>query len=291
MGEVEIPCCVLDNQTRVITHRGLQRSLNMAESGGAQRMVDLVESIQRKGVYAKDLSTRIANPIKFIPKQGRPAFGYEATVLADLCDLILEARKSKALGSQRDHIAQQCEILVRGFARVGIVALVDEATGYQAERERDGLARILEAFVAKELKKWVKTFPPEFYQALCKLKGVEYPPPKKTFPQYFGHLTNNIVYDRLAPGVKEELRRRNPIVDRGQRRHKHHQYLTRDIGHPALREHLWAVTILMKASEDWDAFKESLDKVLPVQVDVPMLLWENQGKPVVPLSPASSSDV
>jgi hypothetical protein len=52
---------------------------------------------------------------------------------------------------QQEHIAKQAEILVRGFAGVGIIALVDEATGYQQDRARDALSRILEAFIAKEL--------------------------------------------------------------------------------------------------------------------------------------------
>lgn len=36
--------------------------------------------------------------------------------------------------------------------------------GDQDLRARDALAKILEAFVAKEIRKWVKTFPVEFYK-------------------------------------------------------------------------------------------------------------------------------
>ena len=77
---------------------------------------------------------------------------------------ILEARKEGALTGRQQHIAERCEIIVRGFARVGIIALIDEATGYQADRARDALAKILEAFVTKELRRWVKTFPADFYE-------------------------------------------------------------------------------------------------------------------------------
>ena len=45
----------------------------------------------------------------------------------------------KLLPSQR-HVAEQCRILLHGFANVGIIALVDEATGYQDARARDALA-------------------------------------------------------------------------------------------------------------------------------------------------------
>jgi hypothetical protein len=101
--------------------------------------------------------------------------GYPATILADICDVVLAARKAGVLQKQQEHIADQCEILVRGFARVGIIALVDEATGFQRDRAKDALTRILEAFIAKELRPWLRTFPDEFYQELYRLKGKEFP--------------------------------------------------------------------------------------------------------------------
>jgi hypothetical protein len=49
---------------------------------------------------------------------------------------------------------------MRGFARVCIVALVDEVTGYQYFRARQ--------FISKKLRKWAKTFPDEFYERMFK---------------------------------------------------------------------------------------------------------------------------
>lgn len=281
IGKLEIPCYVLEDGTRVLSGRGMQAAMNLGQGHGAL-LTSFLNSKNLKPFIDNDLAMVIKKPIRFVRpgRGGKLAVGFEATVLADVCDAVLMARSSEKLTKRELLIAKQCEILTRAFAKVGIIALIDEATGYQAERERDALARILEAFVSKDLKKWVKTFPPEYYRELCRLKGVEYPPQKKTFPQYFGHLTNNIIYDRLAPGVKNELQRRNPVIDRKHRRHKHHQHLTLDVGHPALREHLWATTVLMKASDDWEQFKRSLDKALPVQIDVPMPLWEDQDLPI-----------
>ena len=76
--------------------------------------------------------------------------GYEATILADICEAFLEARNSIELSTRQRIIADQCEILIRGFARVGITALVDAATGYQYERERDALQSILKAYINEE---------------------------------------------------------------------------------------------------------------------------------------------
>src|SRR6185312_6528107 len=106
-----------------------------------------------------DMMLLIQHPIRFRHSSGGGvAFGYPATLLADICDAVLAARKAGVLQKQQEHIAAQAEILVRGFARVGIIALVDEATGYQRDRAADALSKILEAFIEKELQPWVKTF-------------------------------------------------------------------------------------------------------------------------------------
>ena len=165
IGDIEIPCYVLEDGTRLLSQRGLQTGIGMSIGGGSrvgeQRVAVFVETLGQKGLDIKDLSARLRNPIRFsFPGGGRSAYGYEATILADMCDAVLAARqKGGILQPQQAHIAQQCEILVRGFARVGIIALVDEATGYQRDRAKDALAKILEDFIAKELQPYVPTFP------------------------------------------------------------------------------------------------------------------------------------
>jgi hypothetical protein len=94
---------------------------------------------------------------------------------------------------------------MRGFARVGIDALVDEATGFQEVRVKDALAKILERFVAKEIQNYVKLFPLGYYKGLCRLKGIPFVE-NLQLPWYFGHLTNNVVYGRLAPAALYALR-------------------------------------------------------------------------------------
>jgi hypothetical protein len=181
-----------------------------------------------------------------------------------ICEVFLSARDNNALPYNQMSIAKQCEILMRGLAHIGITALVDEATGFQYERARNALAEILEKFIAKELAAWVKTFDDEYYKEICRLKGLDYSKIAIRKPQYFGHYTNNIVYKRLAPGILEELKQKNPTTDsRGNRKAKHHQWLTPDMGHPKLREHLAVVTSLMKISDDWSGFILLLNKAKP----------------------------
>jgi hypothetical protein len=234
-------------------------------SAGARRLGSFLYSLGAKGLQVNDLIVRINNPIRFIPPHGgNIADGFEATILPEICDVVLEARRQGLLQPQQDHIAKTCEVLVRAFAKVGIIALVDEATGYQDVRTRDALARILEAFIAKELRKWVKTFPAEFYKEMFRLRGWSFSEISAARPQVVGHLTNNLVYQRLAPGVLDELRRLTPRDEKGRLKTHLHRRLTEDIGHPRLREHLSAVVALMKASTSWERFLRAIDRALPV---------------------------
>lgn len=291
IGEIEIPCYVLEDGTRVLSHRGLQSGIGMSSGGGSageQRLAAFALSIAEKSKEISDLhargtalAERLKSPIPFkVPGIGSVANGYEATVLADLCDVILMARAAGKLQKQQEHIAAQAEILVRGFARVGIIALVDEATGYQAERAKDALATILEAFIAKELQPWIQTFPTDYYRELFRLRGLEFPTTSVKRPQYFGVLTNDIVYKRLAPGVLEELRRVTPRNDDGRPKAKYFQSLTSNTGYPKLREHLGRVVMLMQLSKDYKDFKLKLEQFLPVHTPQLALALEQVGPEV-----------
>lgn len=267
IGDIEIPCYVLEDGRRVLIQHGMLTGLNMSQGtagrGEGDRLAKFISGKAINPYINNDLYEVIKNPIKFKTPSGSTASGYEATILADICDAVLEARKSGKLHYQSEHIAARCEILVRGFARVGIIALVDEATGYQKDRARDALAQILEAFIAKELQPWLKTFPSDFYQEMFRLRDLPYPVTTVKRPQYFGVLTNNIVYDRIAPGVREELQRGVPRNDAGRPTAKYFQKLTQNTGYPKLREHLGSVVTLMKLSDDWEDFMLKLDRLHP----------------------------
>ena len=213
------------------------------------------------------------------------ADGYEATILPDICEVVVKADQAGKLLPQQRHVADQCRILLHGFANVGIIALVDEATGYQDVRARDALAKILEAFVAKELRKWVRTFPIDYFKEMCRLRGIPFPAGAMKLPPYFGHLTNDIVYSRLAPGVLDEIKTKNPVIKTptaksGYRRNKNFQWLTDDVGAPKLHEHLGKSITLMKACPDgqWEMFKTLIDRAMPPYSNLPMLKLIEEGK-------------
>ena len=269
IGDLEIPCYVLDDGRRVLIQAGMIKSLGMAQGTASGKAGDRIARFARtRGVQPfipGDLAEMIIHPIKFRAPSGSAAYGYEATILVRLCDAVLAARKEGRLHYQQEHIAERCEILVRALAKTGIIALVDEATGYQEVRPRDELAEIIRQFVAVELRKWVSTFPVDFYRQMYRLNRWDYTnmKPNSPKPLTVGRLTDDVVYKRLAPGVREELRRLTERDERGRLKTKLHQRLTGDVGHPRLREHLSAVVALMKASEDWSGFKKALNRALP----------------------------
>ena len=236
---------------------GLQTGIGLSSGGakqiGAPRMAEFIDALEKKGIETNKLSARLASPIEFQPPAGgRTAYGYEATILADVCDAVAAARAAGVLQPQQKHIADRCDVLMRGFARVGIIAMVDEVTGYQYLRARRTLEQILDKFLRKELGKWAKRFPDEFYEQMFRLRGWDYTNFSTARPPIVGKYTLDLVYARVAPGVLEELLEREPKDDKGHRRHDLHRWFTEDIGHPELAKHIFAVSTLMRANTSWD---------------------------------------
>ncbi|MCY3824909.1 MAG: P63C domain-containing protein [Nitrospinae bacterium] len=261
---LEIDCYVLEGEIRVLSQRGLQTGIGMSASGattsGAHRMAGFLRSIEKKGIEINDLMARITAPIEFQPLGGgRTAYGYEAEILPDLCNVVVEAWRAGVLQKQQEHIAKRCEALLKSLPKFAMDVLVDEFTGYHRIRSERALAEILDKYLTKELSAWAKTFPDEFYQQIYRLKGWQGPVGHKRSP-FIGNYTNDIVYDRLAPGVLDELKKINPKTEKGYRKAKHHQYLTRNWGYIKLREHLAGVIAIMRVSPNWDRFMANLKR-------------------------------
>ncbi len=257
LGDFEIQCYVLEDETRVLVQSGLTRALGMSTgggTGGVQRIVQFAQSKAIKPMISNDLMARIENPIKFRLSGGGTANGYEATILADICEAVIKARQSGSINPQQKHIVDRAEMLLMAFAKVGITALVDEATGYQEIRERNALHKILEAYISPTLLPWTKRFPNEFYKEMFRLNGWAYDPSTVKRPGVIGTWTNKLIYEQLPPGVLDELKSKTP-------KGKHlHRFLTTDIGHPNLSNQLAAVTAIMRMSPNWRIFMQNFAK-------------------------------
>jgi hypothetical protein len=262
---MSLPVAVTSDGTRLMISKAFMTALGRPWKGSYAK-TELPNFIAAKNLlpFVSDELLGVIEPVDFINKRGQKAQGYRAELLPLVCDVYLDARKAgNVLTESQEKVAAQAEILIRGFARVGIVALVDEATGYQRDRATDALSKILERFIAKELQPWIKTFPDEFYEQLFRLRGLEFPHDTVKRPQYFGYLTTDIIYKRLAPGVIEELKRTEPKTRSGNRKGTIQQRLTPELGHPKLREHLASVCTIMDLSDDYQDFMKKLDKRHP----------------------------
>jgi hypothetical protein len=274
IGDIEIPSAVLDDGTRVLSRIGFLRAIGRKGKAKGGRRYDK-ESQLPVFLTAENLKPFITNemlenskPSPFQPLRGSKAIGYRADLLPQVCNVFLDAKDAGVLRPNQVHIAEMCKVISRGFSVVGITALIDEATGYQEVRDRQALQRILELYLSRELAAWAKRFPDEFYQQVFRLRGWGWESMKGKRPQVVAKYTNDFVYARLAPGILDELQQINPADEKGRRRAKHHQWLSQDVGHPALAQHLHAVIGLMKASTSWEQFKSLLDRAFPRRTDL-----------------------
>lgn len=273
IGDMSFPCSVLSDGTRVLTQTDFMTGMGMYYSGwvannrseedAAADVPHFLSFKTLKPFVDKHLGDLQSIVVKYRTEKGGVAHGIKAELIPRICDVWLDADETGKLGARQRQIAAKAKLVIRALAHVGIVALVDEATGYQRDRASDALAKILEQFIAKELQPWVQTFPSDYYEHLFRLRGLDYQRDTVKRPQYFGHLTNDIIYKRLAPGVRDELDKTVPKTPSGRRKHQMHRRLTPDMGHPKLREHLASVTTIMKLSDNYGQFKGNLDRVHP----------------------------
>lgn len=277
LGNTVIPCYVLEDGTRVLSSMAMQGALKMVEKSDDKttktpsRLPDFLAQKSLQPFIYKEKSPDDYAPI-ICYKGNQKINGYEATVLADICEAFLEARKNITLSSRQRIIAEQCEILIRGFARVGLIALIDEATGYQYDRERFELQKILNAYVSEEILKWQLTFTDEFYKEVFRLWGLPFIPKYiRCKPSFIGKLTSKYIYERLPKGVLERIKEKIGKTEKGNYRYKWHQSLTPEVGREALKKQIHEVTALMSISESKEQFNalfEKKYKTSPIQLEM-----------------------
>jgi P63C domain len=270
--DITIPCAVLEDHTRLLTQRGVFVSLGRHKNParGQASIDDRPAFLAAKNLepYIPDELREKWAPVPFRSRGGyggNVAFGYRAEILPMVCNVFIDADEDGATTSRQKPTVERCRLLVRGLAVVGIVALVDAATGYERIRDQLALQQILETYISAELLPWQKTFPDQFYEELFRLRGWQYRPLSVKRPILVGKLTKDLVYKRLAPGVLDALLELTPRKDNGRLEHHLHRHLTPEEGRIALERHLHTVTAMMRGSTTWEGFKRLLDRALPRQ--------------------------
>ena len=263
--EFDIDCYVTDNGIRLLSLRGTARALDIKGNGSG----GLLRNLQLKWIqpYLSDqlkewvlsATNEKIKPIKVL--FGPPIIPFKASFLVDICKAYILANNDKALLESQMRTYYRLISLMTAFAKVGIEAMVDEITGYQEDRRKDELQKILKLYIHEEFLEWTKMFPEEFYEQIFRLKKWgNFKKAGQKMPQVVGLYTNDIVYERLPDRVLVELKKKVKKSENGNNLVKLHQGLSKDYGVSHLERHLIAVIALMKASFCWEHFLEMLDK-------------------------------
>ncbi|MGM0826571.1 MAG: P63C domain-containing protein [Pseudomonadota bacterium] len=262
IAEKSISCAVLSNGKRIITQTALFDAFDRPRKG-EKRIEGLPSIVGAKNLipFVSDELREKAEPIHYYLQNGNVASGYDAELIPLVCELYLIAHDYEALIDSQEKMVVQANTLIRSLAKVGITALIDEATGYQYDRENNALQELLKAYISEDFLKWQARFPRKYYQELYRLYGWDYNPLSMKHPQYLGKFTNEYVYDHLPEGVLAELKAKNPRNENGNRVKKHHQFLTGDIGVPHLERHITKLITIMELSDGVDDFKDNFNRV------------------------------
>ncbi len=274
VGDLLLDCYVLEDGRRVFHKRGMARALGLKSEGGNAFM----KTMSGKGLGSGlpvFLREKINNPINFKPLTQDLAHGYDADVLADVAKAIVAANQAGKLTTAQSRLAGRAQILLNAFAKVGVVALIDEATGYQQIRDPKALRILIQQYIEDEKREWEKQFPDSYYDDLNRLYGSKSLTKTSTGaviqnrPQHFGKFTRSYVYHPLENGaVLEELDRINPKIDaRGTRRDRFHQHLTLGYGIEKLKRQVQEVQTLMAVSDTVTQFKKLFQKRFPQKGD------------------------
>jgi P63C domain len=277
IGDIKIPCAVLTDGTRILSERAITKAFGGKRGGSHWKRMkenpagaNLPVFLSAKNILPfvdKDLAQGLGRRRSYRSKQaGGLSHGIEASLLPKICNTLLKVRDEKALHPSQENIARQADIIMRGLAEIGIIALVDEATGYINEKRRNEYQELFKEFIRNECREWEAEFPSQFMDMIYKLYGLPRGQ-KGKHPQFFGNFIRKYVYAPLAGSdgaILKLLDEKNPVVyANGGRRHKMHQFLTNELGLPAIRGHIWQVVGIGNASKTKESFDRGMKNAFP----------------------------
>jgi hypothetical protein len=290
IGDAVLVAAVLGNGKRLLSQGTVLQAIGRsrtpkAGTGGFTTVDDLPFFLQAEVLkpFISEELMMSTTPILFRLKNGQRTVGYDAMLLPMICEVYLKFRDSlneklghnladvrgvaKSYLARYKHIIAACDRLTRGLARRGIVALVDDATGYRDDQMREEIYdRIIKAYVAPSLAPWViQKFPHEFFRQAYRLLGWKYEPGQTKHSPYMGKFINKYVFEALPPGVLEELKARLPKNEHGHRRGHLWRLLTVDTGIPHLDRQLTADLTLMQIAEKKEDFEHNWEKLFGKQ--------------------------
>jgi len=298
IGDTVLAAAVLPNGKRLLSQgtflQALGRSRTPKAGTGGLTTVDGLPFFLSAEVLKPFITGELklsTTPIFFRFKGGRRAVGYDALLLPGVCEVYQklhasitdrlangndsEVTQAKRVYAKYKHIIDACNRLDSGFAKRGIIALVDDATGYRGDQLKEDVLRVIAAYMSPTLYKWTQKFRPIFFEEMYRLHGWEYKPGSTKHPQYTGKFITKYVYEPLPPGVLEEMKSRLPKNESGNRRAKLWQTLSPDTGIPHLDRQLEDVTLLMQISDEKDEFARFFERKFGKQLQLRLQVLKN----------------
>jgi hypothetical protein len=262
IGDAELSVYVLDDGRRVISRTGATSALIGPQGGGNLESYLRVQAISRyvpKNLHEQMIEFCLPGVVN------KTVLGMPAETFLDICRAYVKARDDGALTTDLQiSIAIRSGMFLAACAKTGLIALIDEVTGYQYERSQDALQIKLKLYLEEEMRKWEKTFPDELWREFGRLtnwKGQLHQRPK-----YWGHLVMELVYGYLDPDVADWLKKNNPKPQHGQ---NYHQWLSSQYGLKKLVEHLWMLVGMASACGSMEELKRKMAEKygrVPVQL-------------------------
>lgn len=269
---LEVPCYVLDNGVRVIGRTSATEVLTGIKGGGALEKYVAVRALEP--FISKDLMLERMVPFRLpeVEGTGNAVKGLPADLLIDICQGFVTALEHSfrsespypRMTTRQQQMAVKASMFLSACAKVGLEALIDEATGYQYERQADALQLKLAAFLEGEMRKWERTFPDQLWVEFGRLTGWKGQLNKR--PKYWGMLVNELIYEKMDPDVAKWLKEHAPAPRHGQ---NYHQWLSAQYGLKRLVEHIWMIIGMARTCETMTELRDkanALDGKSPVQL-------------------------
>lgn len=269
---LEVPCYVLNNGVRVIGRTSATEVLTGIKGGGALEKYIAVKALEP--FISKDLMLERMVPFRLPEVEGleKAVKGLPADLFIDICQGFVAALEwSFRLDSphpkmtpRQQQMAIKASMFLSACAKTGLEALIDEATGYQYERQADALQVKLAAFLEGEMRKWEKTFPDELWVEFGRLTGWKGQLNKR--PKYWGILVNELIYEKLDSDVAKWLKEHAPAPRHGQ---NYHQWLSAQFGLKKLVEHIWMIIGMARTCDSMVELRDkanAMDGKHPVQL-------------------------
>lgn len=268
---IDVDCYVLNDATKtaVISQRGMGQAIGLAERGGAIR--SFVNSKVMTDFVGSEIREKLDNSLKFQYRPGGSenlivdGFGYDVTLLIDICKSIVAAESAGRLTGRQAGVARQARIILSASAKAGIKGLVYALAGYDATREE--VITAFKLFVREEAREYEKEFPDQLYEEWYRL--YQLPKPARNKPWKFKHLTVDQVYHPLAKssGKILELTQAQRAQSKDSRHKKLHQFLS-EVGVKALRTQLGQLLGIARISKSKEEYEGFCNKLFGEQPDL-----------------------